>query len=118
MDALNETLVDYTVTLDLGPSVGRYMFFLELTPSGKEFNENSKIQDILEKHLFETNPRYQAGIKEKRISPCVVRLVQPGTFQKIRYELIKRGASLNRVKIPRLIRDAQLMEMLNNNCLK
>lgn len=118
METLRESLVDYTVVLDLEDSLGCYKFYLEIAPRDKTAIINSEIQELLEKYLYQTNPRYRAGIQGKRILPSVVCLVKPGTFDSIRRELVKRGASLNQVKIPRLISDPELIKGLKSNCLK
>lgn len=115
MAILEHSLVDFTVALDLSDTVGKYVFYLEVEARDIKAEETAKLRAILEQQLYAANPRYRAGIEGKRIAPCVVRLVKPGTFQRLRQELVKRGASLNQVKIPRLIQDARLIAILENN---
>ncbi len=103
---------DYTTTLDLGTTTGHYNFYLEISPEQRDFMEISTFRNTLESCLTQANPRYGAGVEGNRISPCEVKLVQDGTFQKVRQELIKRGASVTQVKIPRLIRDQYLISIL------
>jgi hypothetical protein len=112
LKASNTTIEDYTTTLDLGTTTGHYNFYLEISPDQRDFTEISTFRNTLESCLTQTNPRYGAGVKGNRISPCEVKLVQHGTFQKVRQELIKRGASVTQVKIPRLIRDQYLISIL------
>lgn len=118
MATLKQSIVDFTVTLDLSSTLGKYAFYLEVEPGGVESEEISKLCDILEQQLYEANPRYRAGVENHRIAPCVVHLVSSGTFHRLRQELVKRGASLNQVKIPRPIQDARLIAVLENNQLQ
>ena len=117
MEALKQTLVDFTVTLDLSSALGQYAFFIEVEAGGVKSEEIPKLRDTLEKKLYAANPRYRAGVESHRIAPCVVHRVRPGTFDRLRQELVKRGASLNQVKIPRAIQDARLIEVLESNRL-
>lgn len=105
-------LEDYTAALDLSESVGYYHFYVESASVDIEV-----LRESLQLYLEETNPRYRAGIEGKRISPLKVDRVKSGTFQKIRQELIRRGASLNQVKIPRLVKDKDLINLLDNNLM-
>lgn len=115
LKTLNTSLEDYTITLDLGATTGHYTFYLEVSPKQRGLTEISTLRNTLENCLTQTNPRYGAGVKGNRISPCEVKLVRPGTFQKLRQELIKRGASINQVKIPRLIREPYLISLLEEH---
>lgn len=118
MATLKQSIVDFTVTLDLSSAVGKYAFYLEVESGGVKPEEISKLCDTLEKKLYEANPRYRTGVESNRIAPCVVHLVRSGTFDRLRQELVKRGASLNQVKIPRPIQDARLIEVLESNRLE
>lgn len=108
--SLGVTLEDYTVVLDLKAAVGHYHFYVEVDSAPIDCFETT-----LENCLQEMNPRYRVGVEGKRIAPLRVDQVQPGTFQKLRQELLRRGASLNQVKIPRLIKDARLIGLLEEN---
>lgn len=91
-------------------AVGHYHFYVEIASSDiKTFQTN------LEHYLEEMNPRYRAGIEGNRIISLKMDKVQPGTFAKLHQELLQRGASLNQVKIPRLVKDAQLIALLEDN---
>ena len=109
-------LVDYTTTVDLLGSVGRYVFFVEV-------QDPARITDldawtlILEKALGEANPRYRAGVEAGRIGTLRLQIVQPGAFQCLRRELISGGASENQVKIPRMLSDAGLEKFLTERTI-
>lgn len=114
--SLNLLIDDYTVTLGLGAAAGNYNFFLEACDiQGPTAADPTQLRVTLESNLRRINPRYEAAVKGKRLSPCTVKLVRPGTFQKIRQELIHRGASPNQVKVPRLLKDPSLINLLAEN---
>lgn len=46
-----------------------------------------------------------------------IRFVKTDTFQTLKQEFLKRGASLNQVKIPRLIQDPSLISLLEKNTI-
>lgn len=110
-------LLDYTTSIDLDGPVGRYVFFVEVHDPEKA-TDITTWQEILEKALQETNPRYGAGIEAGRIGNLLLQIVAPGSFQRLKQELILRGASENQVKIPRLLSDKGLKDFLAQLTLK
>ncbi len=119
--SLNLVLEDYTVVLGLDTGTANYNFFLEvsenlgLAATGPARSDLAKLKSALESNLRQANPRYAAAVKGNKLSPCTVQLVQAGTFQKIRLELIRRGASPNQAKVPRLLKDPSLLNLLAEN---
>lgn len=108
-------LVDYTVIQDLSSTVGFYKFYVEVSNPKALLNNIEKNRAILEKALGEANPRYLAALKANRIAPLKLQIVKCGTFQSVRKELLKKGASVNQVKIPRVINDKKLILLLDQN---
>ncbi|MGB9825556.1 MAG: GH3 auxin-responsive promoter-binding protein, partial [Desulfofundulus sp.] len=109
-------LVDYTTALDLDTSPGRYVFFVEvLNPEG--LTDMTQCRDVLEKALEEANPRYGANLKAGRIGNLSLRVVKPGTFQELQQRLIAKGASMNQVKVPRLVEDQKLLQFLSRSVI-
>lgn len=108
-------LVDYTVIQDLSSTVGFYKFYVEVNNPEALLNNIEKNRAILEKALGEANPRYLAGLKANRIAPLKLQIVKCGTFESVRKELLKKGASVNQVKIPRVINDKKLILLLDQN---
>lgn len=116
LQAQGTRVLDYTVTLNLDAAIGCYRFYIEASSAEQTPNmEATRLK--LEQCLAEANPRYLAGLNSNRISPLELRLVQSGTFEKIRNELIKRGASFNQVKVPRLMKDQELIALLDRSIL-
>lgn len=108
-------LIDYTVIQDLSSTVGFYKFYVEVNNPEALINNIGNNRAILENALCEANPRYLAGLKANRIAPLKLQIVKCGTFQNVRKELLKKGASVNQVKIPRVINDKKLTSLLDQN---
>lgn len=117
-ETMQEVVQDYTVKLHLEAAVGNYHFYLEVTNPKDLVNDKTRIREQLELALEQANPRYQVGRQAGRIAPLVVDLVQPGTFATLRQLLLQKGASENQVKIPRLVRDEQLIATLEANVVQ
>ena len=113
--AVGFTLEDYTVALELEAPVGHYLFYIEVNEPVITPAKGIEIRNIMEQYMGEANPRYLAGVKAKRFNPLDIHFVRAGTFQLLKQELLKRGASLNQVKIPRLLRDPLLIQTLEQN---
>ena len=73
------------------------------------------IRDVLEEALGGANPRYQAARRAGKLDILKLCLVRPGTFAAIKQMLIRRGASPNQVKIPRVIRNDDTYRYLRNH---
>ena len=110
-------LEDYTITLELEDIVGHYLFYIETNEPLITSTKMLEMKNTLEQCLEKANPRYLAGVKAKRINKVDIHFVQVDTFQALKQELLKRGASLNQVKIPRLIQDSSLLRLLEENVL-
>lgn len=108
---------DYTVSLDLEASVGYYKFYLEVRNPDVLLTNIIRLRERLELALGVANPRYRSGLETGRIAPLTVQLIKPGTFEVLRQQLLQKGASANQVKIPRLVRDQQLICTLEENIL-
>ena len=113
--ALEAIVSDFSVVEDLDGSPCRYKVFLEVRQPEGLRKGSGNLRDTLESALCEANPRYRAGLEAKRLGPLKLVFVRQGTFQAIRRELIERGASQNQVKIPRLVRDVELLAILEAN---
>ncbi|MBU3161072.1 GH3 auxin-responsive promoter family protein [Clostridium frigoris] len=110
-------LEDYTVTLKIEDVVGHYLFYIEINELVISATKALEMKSTLEQCLGDANPRYRAGVNAKRINEVDIHFVQTGTFQILKQELLKRGASLNQVKIPRMIQDPSLIMLLEKNII-
>jgi hypothetical protein len=105
-------LVDYTVMADIDTSPGRYVFFAEVN-NIKALDKN-EAERILETKLCVANPRYEQFRKVMKIGHVSLELVKPGTFNSLKTLLVSKGASRNQVKIPRVVKRADLVELLKS----
>lgn len=112
----DEELIDFATMLNYNTFPGKYILFVEVKDPAR-LADNPHNTDILEDALGRSNPRYQYHRQAKRIGPLELRIVQTGTFANIKSMLLNRGASANQVKIPRIIRDEQITNFLNESTL-
>ena len=110
-------LEDYTTALDLEGTAGRYLFYIEVNEPVITPARVLEMRNMLEQYLGEANPRYLAGVKAKQINTLDIHVVRAGTFLILKQELLKRGVSLNQLKIPRFIQDPLLIQTLEENTL-
>ncbi len=108
-------LVDFTTMVDYEVYPCRYIFYVEIGHPHQ--NRERHGETLLEDVLCQTSPRYHSSRQAKQLGQSTLRLVQPGTFEKIKKMLIARGASANEVKIPRVIRDEELAALLTANTI-
>lgn len=108
-------IMDYAVTQDLSSTIGCYKFYVEVSNPETLLDSMEDSRAILEEALCEANPRYLAGLKANRISPLTLQVVKSGTFQNLKKALLKKGASVNQVKVPRVINDEKLLLLLEEN---
>lgn len=108
-------LVDYTVTQDISATLGYYKFYVEVNNSGILLNNIQKYRDMIEEELGKANPTYLSALKSNKIAPLKLNVVRPGTFQELRGEFLNKGASINQVKVPRVVNDEKLILLLEGN---
>jgi len=103
---------DYSVVEETEALPGRYAFFVELQEAAQPRGEPEQLSRALEEALCRTNPFYQVIRRSERLGPAQLHRVEPGTFQALRDVLVQRGASPTQVKVPRVVRDAELQGLL------
>ncbi|ATB38252.1 hypothetical protein CYFUS_003685 [Cystobacter fuscus] len=104
---------DYSVVEETETFPGRYAFFVELQGAVRPHKEPERLNRALEEALCQTNPAYEMNRRTERLGPTQLHRVAPGTFQALREVLVRRGASPTQVKVPRLVRDAELRGLLH-----
>lgn len=108
-------VVDYTAIQDLSETVGCYKFYVEVNNPGEFVHKMEIKRVVLEEAIREANPTYRVAQKAGRIAPLKLEVVATGTFLKLKNEIIKKGASINQVKVPRVINDESLISMLDES---
>ncbi len=112
---LDTELVDFTTMVDYESYPCRYIFYVEIRHSDRDRIGGG--DTLLEEALCRVNPRYQAIRNADNLGQLGLRVVQPGTFNKLKKILIGRGASANQVQVPRVIRDSEISSLLSANTL-
>jgi hypothetical protein len=113
---LGSRLVDYSIRPGAETFPPHYCFYVEVAdPIGSDVA--STLQAALERHLGRENPRYEDRVAMGRLLPCQVRLVAPGGFRRFEDTLCvqaqERGISAVQIKVPRLLKTDELVEMLD-----
>jgi hypothetical protein len=102
---------DYTVFGDNSISPGKYIFFVEV----KEISNSLLYKDLssmLDEELCKANIAYGRQRLNRKLASVELRLVLPGTFDLLKKKIIAGGASKNQVKIPRVLRDRNMIEFI------
>ncbi|EPX62082.1 hypothetical protein D187_009986 [Cystobacter fuscus DSM 2262] len=103
---------DYSVVEETETFPRRYAFFVELQEGARPHKDPERLNRALEEALCRTNPAYELNRRTERLGPTLLHRVAPGTFQALRDVLVQRGASPTQVKVPRVVRDAELQGLL------
>ena len=115
MEQWGTELVDFTTMVDYETYPCRYAFYVEIRHPDQDGVRH--IETLLEDTLCQNNPRYQTNRQADRLGQLALRVVLPGTFEKLKKVLIARGAPANQVKVPRVIRDQELAALLTVSAL-
>jgi hypothetical protein len=109
-------LVDFTTLADHDAAPARYVFFLEVKDPAA-LARVAGAGDALDQALGRANPRYQAARAAGKLGPPDLKAVQRDTFSQVKALLIRRGASPNQVKIPRVVKAGDLIQLLREKTL-
>ncbi|KAI7734175.1 hypothetical protein M8C21_016392 [Ambrosia artemisiifolia] len=113
---LDASLVEYTSFADTTTIPGHYVIFWELcVKSSSTHVPPSVLEDCCITIEESLNSVYrQCRASDKSIGPLEIRLVEPGTFDKLMDYAISLGASINQYKTPRCVKFAPIIELLNS----
>jgi hypothetical protein len=103
---------DYTVVEDTRTLPGRYAFFVEFSDGGAPRVPRGVLSEALDGALRRANPVYGLVRGGERLGAATLHPVAPGTFQALGGVLVRRGASPTQVKVPRTVRDPELLTLL------
>ena len=111
---LGSSFEDYSVVPDNSISPGRYVFYIEAKDSLNNISVRSP-SSILDKELCKANISYDRHRSKGNLAEAKVKLVKEGTFAKIKKIKIDKGISKNQFKMPRVIRDKEIVDLLDKN---
>lgn len=116
MKELDLSVVDYTTEPDNSITPGRYTFYFEFKNDKLSPKKIEVLEDILDKELRNSNLAYDRARNNKKLGMVKVVTLKSNTFNSIREFLIKKGASKNQIKIPRVvINNESILNILNKN---
>ncbi|KAK3199408.1 hypothetical protein Dsin_022828 [Dipteronia sinensis] len=112
----NATLAEYTSYADTTTTIpGHYVLFWELSLNGTTPIPPSVFEDCCFAIEESLNSVYRQGrVSDKSIGPLEIKIVEPGTFDKLMDYAISEGASINQYKTPRCVKFAPIVELLNS----
>lgn len=110
---LGSSFADYTVIPDNSISPGRYVFYIETKkPLNCSLNFLSTSMD---RELCKANMSYGRHRSKGRLAEAQVKLVKEGTFGLIKKLKTDKGVSRNQFKMPRVVKDKEIIDLLNKN---
>ncbi|KAL1203047.1 Indole-3-acetic acid-amido synthetase GH3.5 [Cardamine amara subsp. amara] len=106
---------EYTSYADTSSIPGHYVLFWELCLDGNTPIPPSVFEDCCLTVEESLNTVYRQGrVSDKSIGPLEIKIVEPGTFDKLMDYAISLGASINQYKTPRCVKFAPIIELLNS----
>ncbi|KAJ8763672.1 hypothetical protein K2173_003144 [Erythroxylum novogranatense] len=109
------TLAEYTSYADTATIPGHYVLFWELSLNGSTPIPPSVFEDCCLSVEESLNSVYRQGrVSDKSIGRLEIKIVVPGTFDKLMDYAISLGASINQYKTPRCVKFAPIVELLNS----
>nr|AMB61327.1 IAA-amido synthetase GH3-5 [Populus davidiana x Populus alba var. pyramidalis] len=112
------TLAEYTSYADTTTIPGHYVLFWELSLDGSTPIPPSVFEDCCLTVEESLNSVYRQGrVSDKSIGPLEIKVVEPGTFDKLMDYAISLGASINQYKTPRCVKFAPIVELLNSRAV-
>ncbi|KAK4745821.1 hypothetical protein SAY87_012133 [Trapa incisa] len=119
------TVAEYTSYADTATIPGHYVLFWEIVDGGDCVGlKDDRSSAAIPPSVFEDcclaveeslNSVYRQGrASDKSIGPLEIRVVEPGTFDKLMDCAISYGASINQYKTPRCVKFEPLLEVLNS----
>ncbi|KAJ7981656.1 putative Indole-3-acetic acid-amido synthetase GH3.6 [Quillaja saponaria] len=109
------TVAEYTSYADTSTIPGHYVLFWELNLKGSTPIPPSVFEDCCLAIEESLNSVYRQGrVSDKSIGPLEIKIVEPGTFDKLMDYAISLGASINQYKTPRCVKFAPVVELLNS----
>jgi hypothetical protein len=98
-----------------GQNKPHYAFFVELQSPSSILGKETAL--AVDEALRKGNEIYDLFRKKGMLLPCRIHAVESGTFDRIRQGMIANGSSANQVKIPRVLRDGQLVRLVQSHTL-
>ncbi|GAB2230669.1 hypothetical protein Droror1_Dr00014950 [Drosera rotundifolia] len=119
LQPFDATLTEYTSHADTTTIPGHYVLYWELSLKGSTPIPPSVFEDCCLTMEESLNSVYRQGrVSDKSIGPLEIKIVEPGSFDKLMDYAISLGASINQYKTPRCVKFAPIVELLNSRVVE
>ncbi|KAL9262187.1 Indole-3-acetic acid-amido synthetase GH3.6-like protein [Drosera capensis] len=119
LQPFDATLTEYTSYADTTTIPGHYVLYWELSLKGSTPIPPSVFEDCCLTMEESLNSVYRQGrVSDKSIGPLEIKIVEPGSFDKLMDYAISLGASINQYKTPRCVKFAPIVELLNSRVVE
>ncbi|CAO2205130.1 unnamed protein product [Urochloa humidicola] len=98
-------VIEYTSYADVSSDPGHYIVFWELSAEAKDDGVLQSCCDELDRSFVDAG--YVSSRKKNAIGPLELRVLQPGTFQKVLEHYLSLGAPVNQFKLPRCVGESR-----------
>ncbi|KAK9666921.1 hypothetical protein RND81_14G221000 [Saponaria officinalis] len=105
-------VAEYTSNADVNNIPGHYVIYVELTTTNRANREILEQCCVTMEHTF--GALYKSSRVAESVGPLEIRIVNNGTFEKLRDYAISKGASFIQYKVPRCVTLLPMLELLNN----
>ncbi len=101
-------LDDFCVTLSKQDIPAHYWVNIELAPH-HSLNDPQRFLERFDNCLKQENQHYQI-MRQDQVPPPQLRILQPGSFERLRQRLLRQGAPENQLKLPHISEDRGLLD--------
>ncbi|GMN63175.1 hypothetical protein TIFTF001_032254 [Ficus carica] len=109
------TVAEYTSYANTTTIPGHYVLYWEMSLKGSTPIPPSVFEDCCLAIEESLNSVYRQGrVSDKSIGPLEIKIVEPGTFDKLMDYAISLGASINQYKTPRCVKFPPIVELLDS----
>jgi auxin responsive GH3 family protein/jasmonic acid-amino synthetase len=111
-------VLEYTSHADVSSDPGHYVIFWELNAEASDDDVLQRCCDELDRAFVDAG--YVSSRKTKAIGPLELRVLQPGTFQKVMEHYLSLGAPANQFKLPRCVAksNSSVLRILSSSTVK
>lgn len=107
-------VIEYTTRIDFSSFPGRYVFYVETSKILESPPELKRCRDKMEEVISDFNISYMKCRQENRIGQLELKLMNKDCFKKLKNQMILPGYSDSQFKMPRHLKDSNLVEFLES----
>ncbi|PQQ03067.1 putative indole-3-acetic acid-amido synthetase GH3.9 [Prunus yedoensis var. nudiflora] len=124
LEPFNALLVEYTSYADTSHLPGHYVLYWEIIHHGSSVvdldSSTLDVDKVLQECCIAVEEELdyiyrRCRTHDKSVGPLEIRVVEPGTFEKLMDYFISQGGSINQYKTPRCIKSNKALKLLDSN---